>query len=548
MDKKIVIIALAILLVATLFLSLQRTQLVSEQPLPTNATPVADVKVENICNDNIDNDEDGMVDNRDGDCWIKEGAIYETHPYYYPNHSFKEITNDMPRIADLGVKTLYMLPVWEHQNEEPASNYIYLINDYFKIDRTYGTEKDLKELVNTAHKYDMKVLFDFVTCCAAPGSVPWNNDWTIKLPLSELKEKAKKLGWELQYADARGYKIVYYGQEKKEGDVGGYKNFEFLGTVIGDEVAAYYYPTGIFGPAIDRSKPDVMDYYVKSAEYYVKEYGIDGWRLDVPNNHWNPKIIAGDHSSLKMLRGAKQAIAKYKPSAIFFAELPYLNPSDSALDEVSEISYSHTFAKYVYFRILEGSGDSEEFAKVMQLENEKTLYGRTRARFVEGHGSPRISNKAPAELNRPLLALASTVPGVPMIQAGQEIGSKNEWMWNGAANTEVDWARGDYGLSEFYKKVFAIRNSSNALKYGDIKNVWKSGDNAFAYSRIYENETAIVVINFQGKTATNILNLPFNAGATLEDELSGETFTVTDAQNFKISVPAFDSRILTIKK
>jgi len=38
--------------------------------------------------------------------WYKEGAIYETHPYYYPNHSFNEITQQIPSLADLGIKTM----------------------------------------------------------------------------------------------------------------------------------------------------------------------------------------------------------------------------------------------------------------------------------------------------------------------------------------------------------------------------------------------------------------------------------------------------------
>jgi len=59
---------------------------------------------------------------------IIEGPIYETHPYYYPNHSFKEITQQIPQLADLGVKTIWLLPIWEHAGDEPQHRFIYAIN------------------------------------------------------------------------------------------------------------------------------------------------------------------------------------------------------------------------------------------------------------------------------------------------------------------------------------------------------------------------------------------------------------------------------------
>ena len=144
--------------------------------------------------------------------------------------------------------------------------------------------------------------------------------------------------------------------------------------------------------------------------------------------------------------------------------------------------------------------------------------------------------------------MISTLPGIPFIQTGQEIGAKNDWFRSGNLNPQVDWNGGDYGLSDFYKKVLNIRNASDALKYGDIKNIWRSGDNVIAYSRTYENETIIVVINFSGKQTTSTLNLPFKSGTILSDEISSEELTVINPSNFKISVPPYGSRILTIKK
>jgi len=165
MDKKILIITTVLLIAAIAgIIFMQKPKTAADNPLlPPPINP--DVKIEINCVDSIDNDEDGMTDNEDGDCWIKEGAIYETHPYYYPNHSFKEITNDIPRIADLGVKTIYLMPVWKHEplpseGSKYRYGFIYHILDYFSVSPEFGTEQELKEVVKTAHRHGMKVIFD----------------------------------------------------------------------------------------------------------------------------------------------------------------------------------------------------------------------------------------------------------------------------------------------------------------------------------------------------------------------------------------------------
>lgn len=473
--------------------------------------------------------------------WINEGPIYETHPYYYDG-TFKGLAEKIPEIADLGIKTIYLMPIWAHE-DELTSTTIYLIKDYYKIDPVYGTEEDLRELVETVHKHNMTIFFDLVTCCAPPESTPWNNNWIYKLSLLELQEKAKELGWVLQYDTHRDYKIVYYSC-KKDGGI----KCEFMGRVAGDDVVVYFYPEAKFGPAVDRSNPDVIEYFIKVSEYYVRKYDIDGWRLDTPSNNWNPKIISGDHSSLELMRNLKKSVVKVKPHIIFLAENPSINTADFAMDEISEGSYSYAFLNFVYGYKIRGYSNSREFMDFLSLENEKIRHGKVRTRFVETHDLPRI-NKVSPHLNKPLLVLISTIPGVPMIQAGQEIGATNEWFYQGATNPQVDWDNGDHELRNFYKKVFRVRNTNKALKCGTIENVWKAGDSSnYAYLRSCEDDKVVVVINFNNETVSNTLNLPFESGVVLHDELNDESFRVNDPNNFKITLPTYGSRILVLER
>ncbi len=465
--------------------------------------------------------------------WIYDGAIYETHPYYYPNHSFKEITAEIPKIKELGVKTIYLMPIWERAMKRQDTTLIYLINDYYKIDSAYGTTGDLRELIKTMHENDMKILFDFVTCCTTPGSAVYNNNWTYSFSSAELAEKAKELNWKLEYETVEGRNFVFAGKHQipeTRKDL-----YEFAGEIFGDRIMVWSFPIAGWGPAVDLGNPEVIKYFTGIAEHYVKEYDIDGWRIDAPFNNYNSMVFSGDHSSARLLISAGDAVKKIKPDAEFISEpgLPKEVTADAMYASLGRILPS----------ITEGQMTSQEFVDKLIVSVAES--GRTPAFLVESHDLLRI-NKSYPQLNKNLLVMISTLPGVPFIQTGQELGETKDWFKTGNANPQVDWDNGDYGLKDFYKKVFSIRNSNNALKYGDIKNVWKSGDNIYAYSRTYENETVVVVVNFNNRESTSVLDLPFAAGKTLKDELSEETFTISDPANFRIPVPAHDSKILAL--
>jgi len=476
-----------------------------------------------------------------GGSWLYEGIIYETHPYYYPKHSFKEITEQVPSLADLGVKTIYLMPIWEQPPGEDTPALIYHIYDYYQINPNYGTPQDLKDLISAAHKNNIKVLFDLVTCCTWKGSPIWNIGGTYSIPLTEIQNKAKELGWTLDYTTVNGDKYVSYNCIEKSGK----RLCDFGGMIENDNVIVLQYPQVGWGFSIDKTNPAMIDYFTQVANYYMKEYDIDGWRVDAPTNNWNSDMISGDHSSQQLLRSVKSEITKTKPDALLLSEWPTIatiepsKPISAAeLDEEAVASYSY----YFYYQL------SDIFRNGMLLEvlgTEKVSYSRTRVRFLESHDTYQRINSLYPQLNKPLIVLISTIPGIPMIQAGQEIGATEEFF----TKPQVDWANGDSDLRNYYNKVFEIRNKNNALKYGSISNVWKSGSNIYGYLRSYQNDKAFVMINFLDTGATANINASFlSKGTILYDVLNGEQFTVNDPNNLEISVPAHGSRILTLNK
>jgi len=450
-------------------------------------------------------------------------SIYETHPYYY-NGTFKSLTDKIPDITDLGIDVIYLMPIWKHKDITVLWD-VYSIKDYYDIGPEYGTSQELKELVNTVHSYGMKIIFDLVTPHATTGSIVYNNNWTLNIPLVNLQSIATTNGWTLNYTIVDGINIVYEGKQLQ---IDGNYTYNFYGTIIDNNVIAYTVPY-IWGPATDRSNPELIEYFTNVAKYYVQEYNIDGWRIDVPGNVYNPIVFPGDHSSVNLLTSIINAVKNIKPYAIFIAE-PGM-PSDVSVN----LEYVNMPLTGIMQDIIGNTITTPQL-----IDYILNIVSNTPLLVLESHDIPRLNINYPIH-NKNFMVLISTFYGSPFIQAGQEIGATSTWM----TNAQVDWINGDYSLRDFYKKVLSIRNYDNTIKYGLIESIWKSGDNIYAYSMTYENKIAIL-LNFSNIQTTSIINIPFKNGDTVIDQLSGETFFVTDSTNFIINVPAYSSRILTL--
>jgi hypothetical protein len=235
----------------------------------------------------------------------------------------------------------------------------------------------------------------------------------------------------------------------------------------------------------------------------------------------------------------KQAITAVKPDAVLYAETPSVaRQSDPppALDAMCDGSYSHNLLLNLRKVLQEGSDDL-----LGLLAQERIEHGAIRARFLETHDTPRIAATAPDE-ERPLVVLISTVPGVPMIQAGQEIGATKRY----GPELAVDWQHGNQELWQFHQKVFGIRSQHAALKRGTIINAWRSGAPIQAYTRSFEGQHVVVALNFQSQPASAVLRVPFPARTVVTDLLQGGTFTVDDPQQFSMTVPGRSARILAV--
>jgi glycosidase len=485
---------------------------------------------------------------------LAEGAIYEVSPLYYNSgqSKFATLTSKIPELADLGVKTIYLMPVFKASgiglsvSDTIRFQNAYNVQDHYQIDPHYGSSADLKTLITTAHAHGIRVLFDLVLNHTYYPSVFMDSAWDYRVTPTRLADTAAKYGYPVQYETIGGQVFPYINKTYSGKD----STYSFRGWKDPQGVIhVMHYPTWRWWFGVDYTNPGLIHYIVNLSKYFINQYDFDGWRLDAPSNNQNPFLFSGDHSMVKLLRAVKDSMTAIKPSCVLISENPASartpNPVND-FDEMVEASYDDIYVANTWATV--GVINAPVYVVpdlLARLNTENILYNRSRIRFSENHDNPRIAQRNP-DLNKPLLIFNATIyPGIPMINAGQEIG----------ATTLINSIpAGPYNSSQaamrnFYKKVLNTRNAYSCLKYGALKDVLISttapdSSKTYSYTRSYNGDQILVMVNFTADTIINTLNLPYTGGTVLRDSLSTDSYTISNPAGYKIKLLPYSGRIL----
>jgi glycosidase len=115
--------------------------------------------------------------------WSAHAGIYEVNVRQYtPEGTFNAFAEHLPRLKDLGVDILWIMPmhpIGELERKGSLGSY-YAVKDYTAVNPEFGTLDDFKAMVNKAHELGFKVIIDWVANHTAPDAV-WtvNKDWYV---------------------------------------------------------------------------------------------------------------------------------------------------------------------------------------------------------------------------------------------------------------------------------------------------------------------------------------------------------------------------------
>ena len=175
----------------------------------------------------------------------------------------KGIESKLSYISDLGFTGIYLNPIMMSN-----TNHKYNTIDYMNVDSDFGSNEDIKRLVDKAHKLGIKVMIDAVFNHCGSEFEPWKD-------VVEKGEKSKYYNW---------FFINEYpfSKDVHPSENGDYFTFSFV-----DDM-----------PKLNTNEPEVINYFINIAKYWVEEWKIDGIRFDV-GNEISHNFIKRIHYELK---------------------------------------------------------------------------------------------------------------------------------------------------------------------------------------------------------------------------------------------------------
>jgi glycosidase len=144
--------------------------------------------------------------------WSKNAVIYEVNLRQYSiNGTLKEFTKDLPRLKELGIDIIWVMPInpiGEKNRKGPLGSY-YSVKDYKAINPEYGTMDDFKAMVKETHNLGMKLIIDWV-----PNHSAWDNALLKEHPEYYLKDSTGKMVSPFDWTDVVRFDYKNAGMRK----------------------------------------------------------------------------------------------------------------------------------------------------------------------------------------------------------------------------------------------------------------------------------------------------------------------------------------------
>lgn len=292
---------------------------------------------------------------------LENAVIYEANiRQYSPEGTFKEFTKDIPQLKELGVKIIWLMPIYPISSTKSKGSLgsYYAITDYTKVNPEFGNLNDVKELVETAHENGIFVILDWVA-----NHTGWDHVWIKEHPEYYTKNEAGEITHPV-------------GTDWTDVADLNYDNQEMRAEMLED------------------------------MKYWLEEVDVDGFRCDVagmvPVDFWEPTV-----AELKKVKPIFMLAEGWEPELL-------KNAFDMGYNWDSHHKMNH---------IAQGKetvkGWNERMAQIDTLyQNDDILMN-----FVTNHDENSWNGTVKERMGNAsevMMALTYCAPGMPLIYSGQE--------------------------------------------------------------------------------------------------------------------------------
>lgn len=387
------------------------------------------------------------------------------NPKTFAGGDLKGITEKLDYIKELGCDTIYLTPIFES-----VSNHKYDIADYYAVDKQFGSKEDLKELIETAHSKDMKIVLDAVFNHCSENVVQFQD-------VLEKGKESKFFDWFIINGD--------YINENRD-------NYQMFASCN-------------YMPKLNTSNKEVQRFLLGVASYYIEEYHIDGWRLDV-----------SDEVSKEFWRAFRKVVKGIDKNVIIIGENwhdAYTNLRGDQYDSI--MNYSFTKACLDYFAF--DKFNAKQFAWRLNeiLTRNTDTVNSMMLNLLDSHDTHRFFSEVKEDefSLKAALCLMYLFPGAPCIYYGTEI------MMPGGYDPDcrrcMDWekAEKESELKKLLRKLAYIRREY-MVSEGNVT--------------ITEENNVFVYINESGGNIIKLLiNNTGNTSVAKEIEMKPQSYCIT---------------------
>ena len=375
--------------------------------------------------------------------WSKNAVIYEVNiRQYTPEGTFKAFMEHLPRLKDLGIDILWLMPIHPigEKNRKGQLGSYYAVKDYYGVNSEFGTMEDFKRLVKEIHSMGMFVILDWVANHSA-----WDNPLTKEHP-----------EWYTKSITGNFRPTPWYDW---------------------DDIIDF-----------DYSQPGLRKYMTEAIKFWVEEADVDGFRCDV----------AG-FVPIEFWENVRRELETIKP-VFMLAEWESRDLHKHAFDMT--YAWSLWFCLEDLYQQKRGLGGLLEYLAHDVSTFPDDAYRMT---FTENHDKNSWEGNQYRNYGDGLhaaMVLCGTINGMPLVYSGQEAGLDRSLKF--FEKDEIQWQ--DHENFDIYKKLFQLKKRNRALwngTYGGemIRVVNSVPDRVVSFYRESEGDCVLVVINLSGEKA-----------------------------------------------
>lgn len=359
----------------------------------------------------------------------------------------KGIIEKLDYLENLGINALYLTPIFSS-----ISNHKYDINDYYKIDEQFGDSKTFKELVEKAHSRGIRIVLDAV----------FNHSSNLINQFQDVVKNGKKspfFDWFIVNGDKVDEKVCNY------------------------ETFAHCY----YHPKFNTSNKEVKDFLIKVGKYYIEEFDIDGWRLDV-----------ADELSHEFWREFRKEVKSIKPDFFLVGEnwhnsYPFLRGDQ--FDSIMNYAFTKTVLDYLAFETKDAKETSYKLNNLIIRNND--IVNDMMLNLLDSHDTDRFYTEVGKNIDKLMcgLAIQFVFKGVPGLYYGIEM--PLEGGYDPDNRRCMDWDRlgENKEYFDFLKNIIALKRNNVCLQKGQVKIYEKMGMlvieryTSKEWTRLYINNT-----------------------------------------------------------